>query len=92
MGLRDLRNATSYLGQEPLMFSGTLRNNLDPEHRYSDREIWKAISASHCEDFVPIRTDIDEEVAEFGSNFSVGARQLFCLARTVLERRKVFFR
>ncbi len=87
LGLKDLRQAVSYLGQEPVMFFGTLRENLDPEDTLSDTTIWHAIKSCHCSEFV---IGLGDDVIDGGVNFSVGARQLLCLAKAVLQRKKVF--
>ncbi len=69
------------------MFSGTLWENLDPEDILSDTTLWHAIKSCHCLEFV---IGLGDDFIDGGVNFSVGAHQLLCLARAVLQRRKVF--
>ncbi len=86
LGRKDMSQAVSYLGQDPMMFSGTLRENLNPEDTLPDADIWRAVRSCHCSEFVE---SLDNNVADRGGNYSIGVRQLFCLTRTVLQRRKV---
>ncbi len=80
----------SYVGHEPTLFSGTLRRNLDQYDQYSDTDIFRAINACHCTSFVPLdNLSLSKDFVIDGSMFSVGTRQLLCLTRAVLERKKV---
>ena len=82
IGLHCLRNKLTIIPQEPVLFAGSLRMNLDPFEAYSDEELWKVLKMSHLSNFVKsLKDGLQHEISEGGSNVSVGQRQLLCLAR-----------
>ncbi|XP_052205994.1 putative ABC transporter C family member 15 isoform X2 [Diospyros lotus] len=90
IGLQDLRSRLSVIPQDPTLFQGTMRSNIDPLQQHSDKEIWEVLEKCHLADIV--KQDqrlLDMPVAEDGENWSLGQRQLVCLARVLLQGRKI---
>ncbi|KAL9237382.1 hypothetical protein vseg_011936 [Gypsophila vaccaria] len=90
IGLHDLRSRFGIIPQDPTLFNGTVRFNLDPLGQHSDVEIWEVLSKCQLKDGVEDKElGLDSLVVEDGSNWSMGQRQLFCLGRALLRRSRV---
>lgn len=92
IGLHDLRSKLAIIPQDPTLFKGTIRSNLDPFHEHSDLELWGALRQANLvsneatmQDETPGRIHLDAQVDEEGLNFSLGQRQLLALARALVR-------
>ena len=84
IGLHDLRSKISIIPQEPFLFSGSLRSNLDPFDAYTDSVLWQALEEVELKEM-----GLEAHVNEGGSNLSVGQRQLVCLARAIARNNPI---
>ncbi|KAF9536563.1 hypothetical protein EC957_010429 [Mortierella hygrophila] len=90
IGMHDLRQNMAIIPQEPFLFRGTLRFNLDPTSKHQDVDIWAALEAAELKRMVEgLEGGLDAVVDDNGKNFSIGERQLLSLARAVLRRSKI---
>jgi len=90
IGLFDLRSKLGIIPQSPVLFSGTIRTNMDPFDNYTDDQIWDALEKCRMKDAVDKMSDgLQSRVAEYGENLSQGQRQLLCLGRALLKQCRI---
>ncbi|XP_076594665.1 ATP-binding cassette sub-family C member 12 isoform X2 [Chaetodon auriga] len=90
IGLHDLRSKLSIIPQDPVLFIGTVRYNLDPFNNNTDEDIWMALDKTYMKDSISkLEGKLQAPVLENGENFSVGERQLMCMARALLRNSKI---
>ncbi|PFX33478.1 Multidrug resistance-associated protein 4 [Stylophora pistillata] len=90
LNIQAARRFISVLGQNPVIFGGSLRKNLDFEERFEDADLWRVLEDVQLRDFVEkLDGQLNYELLEQGSNVSVGERQLICLARVLLQENQI---
>ena len=90
INLQEARRCISVLGQSPVLFSGSLRKNLDLVEQFQDADLWRALEDVQLRELVEgLEGQLDHELLEHGANVSVGERQLICLARVLLQQSKI---
>ncbi|CAH0553606.1 unnamed protein product [Brassicogethes aeneus] len=86
VSLTQLRKSIAIIPQDPVLFRGTIRSNIDPLNMFKDEQIWEAIGKVKIKDMIP---SLDMPIKESATNFSSGQRQLVCLARAIIRKNKI---
>ena len=86
LGLNTLRSRLAIVPQDPVLFTGTVRYNMDPFDQYTDAQIWSALATVSMRGKI---SSLDSKVTENGSNMSLGERQLMCMGRAILRNAKI---
>jgi ABC-type multidrug transport system fused ATPase/permease subunit len=90
IGLDDLRSRLAIIPQDPTLFTGTVRTNLDPIGKFEDEQLWEVIESVNLkEQILEMEAGLDSPISEYGESLSEGTRQLMCLARAMLRRSKI---
>ncbi|RKP37855.1 ABC transporter [Dimargaris cristalligena] len=90
LGLRDLRSRLAIIPQDPVLFEGTIRSNLDPDGSHSDADIWAALERAELKPWTSLQPQqLDTPLDSDGESLSAGQKQLMCLARALLKRARV---
>ena len=90
INLQESRRAITILGQNPALFIGTVRQNLDLMEQFEDAELWRALEKVQLKSLVEnLEGQLDHKLLEHGANLSVGERQLVCLARVLLQQKNI---
>lgn len=90
IGLKELRSGLGIIPQNPVLFSGTIKSNIDPFDDFTDDEIWKALERCSMKETVSkMDGGLSAEVSEYGENLSAGTRQMLVLGRALLRKTRV---
>ena len=90
MPIKELRKRVTLIPQDPILFTGTLRFNLDPEEQFRDHELFRVLKKANLLKILKHeQRGLYQEISEGGQNFSSGERQLICVCRAILRKSKL---
>jgi len=89
VGLDDLRNKITAIPQDPMLFKGTLRENLDLLKQYSDEHLWESLDKVCLKSKFEAENGLDTAIKDNGENLSAGEKQLLCIGRAILAQSKI---
>ena len=90
IGLHSLRQQISYLPQTPFLMCGTVRENIDPFNKYTDRQVEDTLADVQLFDYVnSLKNGLITEIIQNNMLFSMGQKQLVCLARAILQNNTI---
>lgn len=89
LGLDDLRRVITIIPQDPMLYKGTIRENLDLLKQYTDEELWQSLERVCMKEKFEQESGLDTEIKEGGENLSAGEKQLLCISRAILAKAKI---
>ncbi len=89
IGLDDLRNKITIIPQDPMLFKGTLRENMDLLKQYTDEQLWQSLERVCMKEKFEGENGLDTAIKDGGDNLSAGEKQLLCIGRAILANTKI---
>jgi len=89
VGLDDLRNKITVIPQDPMLFKGTLRENMDLLNQYTDQQLWDSLEKVCLKSKFEGENGLDTAIKDGGENLSAGEKQLLCIGRAILAQSRI---